>query len=190
MSASRVPTCRQPLAPTGQETGIDLGLESFATLADGTRFTPALLSQGRATLEDGATQGGAPQEGQQPQAQGGQATGQGTPDGEAPAPGLPPQGGASTGAQYDTIYHEDLQTANMLKNHHLAKCIRMPGGAQFLSILAFKAACAGKSSRSRAAAYTSQTCSGCGVVVTKACPSAGTPARTAEQACIATTTPP
>ena len=26
----------QPLPPTGQETGIDLGLESFATLADGT----------------------------------------------------------------------------------------------------------------------------------------------------------
>jgi putative transposase len=31
-----------PLPPTGQETGIDLGLESFATLADGSRiFTPA-----------------------------------------------------------------------------------------------------------------------------------------------------
>jgi len=30
----------QPLAPTGQETGIDLGLESFATLADGTMILP------------------------------------------------------------------------------------------------------------------------------------------------------
>src|SRR5262249_48214069 len=28
-----------PLEPTGQETGIDLGLESFATLADGTIIT-------------------------------------------------------------------------------------------------------------------------------------------------------
>ena len=28
----------------------------------------------------------------------------------------------------DMIYHEDLQTANMLKNHHLAKSIQMPGG--------------------------------------------------------------
>ena len=37
MCASPVRTCRaQPLAPTGQETGIDVGLESFATLADGT----------------------------------------------------------------------------------------------------------------------------------------------------------
>ena len=36
MSASPARTCRCPLAATGQETGIDLGLESFATLADGT----------------------------------------------------------------------------------------------------------------------------------------------------------
>src|SRR5262249_57534662 len=28
----------QPLPPTGQETGIDLGLEAFATLSDGTRI--------------------------------------------------------------------------------------------------------------------------------------------------------
>ena len=33
-SCADVPT--PPLAPTGQDTGIDLGLESFATLADGT----------------------------------------------------------------------------------------------------------------------------------------------------------
>jgi len=34
LSCADVPT--QPLPSTGQETGIDLGLESFATLADGT----------------------------------------------------------------------------------------------------------------------------------------------------------
>src|SRR5258707_10773573 len=34
ISCADVPV--QPLPPTGQETGIDLGLESFATLADGT----------------------------------------------------------------------------------------------------------------------------------------------------------
>ena len=69
--------------------------------------------------------------------------------------------------QYDTMYHEDLQTANMLKNHHLAKSHQDAGWAQFLSILAFKAANAGKQAVAVPPAYTSQTCSGCGVLVAK-----------------------
>jgi putative transposase len=71
--------------------------------------------------------------------------------------------------QYDTIYHEDLQTANMLKNHHLAKSIADAGCSAFLSFLAFKAVCAGKRAAAVPPAYTSQTCSGpnCGVLVAK-----------------------
>ena len=45
----------------------------------------------------------------------------------------------------DTIHHEDLQTANLVRNHHLAKSIHDAGWSQFLSILAFKAAYAGRS---------------------------------------------
>ena len=90
----------------------------------------------------------------------------------------------------DTIDHEDLQTANMVKNHHLAKCISDAGWSQFLSILAAKAAYAGRRVVAVPPAYTSQMCSGCGVIVAKACPSAGILARTAGRACIGTTTPP
>jgi putative transposase len=67
----------------------------------------------------------------------------------------------------DTIYHEDLQTANMVRNRHLAKSISDAGWSQFLSILAFKAACAGKRVIAVPPAFTSQTCSGCGGIVQK-----------------------
>jgi putative transposase len=81
----------------------------------------------------------------------------------------------------DTIYYEELQTANMVRNHHLAKSISDAGWAAFLSILSFKAACAGRRVIAVNPAYTSQTCSGCGVVVAKglsvrwhSCPECGT----------------
>jgi putative transposase len=80
----------------------------------------------------------------------------------------------------DTIYHEDLQTANMLRNHHLAKSIQDAGWAAFLSMLTYKAACAGRRVVAVPPAFTSQICSGCGVLVAKglsvrwhACPECG-----------------
>jgi putative transposase len=69
--------------------------------------------------------------------------------------------------QYDTIYHEDLQTANMVRNHHLATSIQDAGWAAFLSTLTYKAACAGRRVVAVHPAFTSQTCSGCGAVVQK-----------------------
>jgi putative transposase len=65
----------------------------------------------------------------------------------------------------DVIYHEDVQTANMLKNHHLAKSISDAGWSSFLSILTYKAVCAGRELVAVPPAYTSQTCSGCGAIV-------------------------
>jgi putative transposase len=69
--------------------------------------------------------------------------------------------------QYDTVYFEDLQTANMVRNHSLAKSISDAGWSAFLSILVFKAAYAGKQAVAVPPAYTSQRCSGCGRVVWK-----------------------
>jgi putative transposase len=81
----------------------------------------------------------------------------------------------------DVVYHEDLQTAHMLRNHSLAKSIQDAGWSEFLNILAFKAAYAGKRAVAVPPAYTSQTCSGCGVLVSKglsvrwhSCPDCGT----------------
>ena len=77
--------------------------------------------------------------------------------------------------------HEDLQTANMLKNHHLAKSIADAGWRAFLRILSFKAAEAGKTVVAVPPAFTSQACSDCAVLVHKGlsvrwhlCPDRGT----------------
>jgi putative transposase len=67
----------------------------------------------------------------------------------------------------DRISHEDVQTANVVRNHHPAKSISDAGWGAFLAILAFKAACAGKPVIAVSPAYTSQLCSGCGVIVAK-----------------------
>jgi putative transposase len=81
----------------------------------------------------------------------------------------------------DVIYHEALQPANMVKHHHLAKSIQDAGWGAFLTILTHKAACAGRRIVAVNPAYTSQTCSGCGVIVSKglsvrwhSCPDCGT----------------
>jgi putative transposase len=69
--------------------------------------------------------------------------------------------------QNDTIYRENLQVRSMVRNHHLAKSIQDAGWSAFLSILSFKAACAGRSVVAVPPAFTSQRCSGCGILVTK-----------------------
>ena len=81
----------------------------------------------------------------------------------------------------DTLYVEAMQPANLSRRpepkpdgnggyaHNgasqkagLNKSIQDAGWRQFLSILAFKAACAGKRVEAVPPAYTSQDCSGCG----------------------------
>ena len=46
--------------------------------------------------------------------------------------------------QYDTIYHEALRVANLVRNHQFATSISDAGWSGFLTILTFKAASAGK----------------------------------------------
>jgi putative transposase len=83
--------------------------------------------------------------------------------------------------EYDTIYHVELRVSNMMRNHHLAKSIGDAGWSAFLAILSFKAVCAGREVVAVDPAYTSQACSGCGVLVQKGlsvrwheCPECGT----------------
>ncbi len=79
----------------------------------------------------------------------------------------------------DVICHEDLQVANMVKNHNLAKAISDAAWSQFIAILTSKAEEAGRDVIAVDPRGTSQTCI-CGAHVPKAlrdrwhdCPSCG-----------------
>jgi putative transposase len=141
----------RPLLPTGQETGLDLGLEAFATRSDGTRiFSPGWYRKAAALL-----------------AKAHQTVRRQRQD-------VHHKTALALVRATDVLSQEDVQTANLVRNHHLAKSISDAGWAAFLTILSYKAACAGRRVVSVTPAFTSQLCSGCGV----------------ERACIETTTPP
>lgn len=68
---------------------------------------------------------------------------------------------------YSLIALEDLTLAFMTANHHLALSAHDAGLAEFQQLLAYKAEEAGTQVVTVNPAYTSQACSGCGVVVKK-----------------------
>ena len=172
----------QPLPLTGQETGIDLGLESFATLADGTMIhNPRCYRKAERRLKTAQRKVARRKKGSNRRKKAVQLLARAHQTVKRQRQDFQQKTALALVRQYDAIYHEDLQTANMLKNHHLAKSIQDAGWAQFLSILSYKAACAGRRVVAVPPAYTSQTCSGCGVVVSKglsvrwhSCPDCGT----------------
>ena len=184
MSASPAPMCQYSrFPPTGQETGIDLGMEAFATLSDGTRiFSPGWYRKAERALKTAQRRVSRRKKGSNRRRKAVTLLAKAHQTGAPPAAGLSPQDGARPRAAATTrSITRDLQTANMVKNHHLAKSITDAGWAAFLSILTFKAACAGRTVVAVPPAYTSQTCSGCGVLVSKglsvrwhSCPDCGT----------------
>jgi putative transposase len=180
ISCADVPT--QPLEPTGQETGIDLGLESFATLADGTMIhNPRCYRKAERRLKTAQRKVARRKKGSNRRCKAVKLLAKAHQKVRRQRQDFQHKSALQLVRNYDVIYHEDLQAANMLKNHHLAKSIADAGWSQFLSILNHKAACAGRSVVAVNPAYTSQTCSGCGAVVKKelsvrwhACPDCGT----------------
>jgi putative transposase len=180
ISCADVPV--HPLAATGQETGVDMGLESFATFANGKRiFTPSYYRKAEAYLRRCARRVARRQKGSQRRAKAAVLLAKAHQHIANQRRDFHHREAAKLVRAYDIIAYEDLQTANMVRNHHLAKSISDAGWSAFLTILAFKAASAGKRVVAMSPAYTSQRCSGCGVIVAKglsvrwhSCPECGT----------------
>lgn len=165
-SCADVPT--QPLLSTGQETGLDLGLESFATLSDGTMIhNPRCYRRAERRLKTAQRRVARRKQGSHRRRKAVKLLAKAHLTVRRQRQDFQQKTALHLVRRFDTIYHENLQVANMLKNHHLAKSIQDAGWSHFLSILSFKAACAGWRVIAVNPAYTSQICSGCGVVVQK-----------------------
>jgi putative transposase len=172
----------QPLPATGQETGIDLGIEAFATLSDGIRiFSPGWYRKAERVLKTAQRRVSRRKRGSNRRRKAIVLLAKAHQKVRRQRQDFHHKTALALVRENDVIYQEDLQTANMVKNHHLAKSIQDAGWSQFLSILSYKAACAGSSVVAVPPAYTSQRCSGCGVLVSKglsvrwhSCPDCGT----------------
>jgi putative transposase len=178
-SCAEVPT--QPMPLTGQETGIDVGLKVFLITADGLvidnprhhRRTEKRLAKAQRVVSRR-------KKGSQRRKKAVNRCARQYQTVKRQRADFHHKVARQLIQQYDTIYLEDLQVANMVRNRRLAKSITDAGWAQFRSILASKAACAGKRVVAVPAQYTSQDCSGCGErapkslsVRTHVCPNCG-----------------
>jgi putative transposase len=182
ISCAEVPTQRLP--ETGQETGIDLGLASFATLADGTMIhNPRYYRKAEASLRRCQRRVARRKKGSNRRRKAVKLLAKAHQKIRRQRRDFHHKEARQLVEQYDTIYCEELRVRTMVKNHTLAKSISDAGWSAFLAILAFKAAGAGRRVVAVEPAYTSQRCSGpnCAEVIWKGlsvrwheCPGCGT----------------
>ncbi len=158
----------QPLPATGKETGIDVGLESFLTLANGEQVTnPRYCRKAEKRLVKAQRRVSKRKQRSKRRRNAIRLLQRAHQKVARQRRDFHHKIALSLVKQYDTIYFEDLQVTNMVQNHHLAKSIQDAGWSQFCTILVFKAGNAGKQAVAVPPAYTSQVCSGCGALVQK-----------------------
>jgi putative transposase len=179
ISCAEVPTASLP--PSGQETGIDVGLKVFLITADGEIVeNPRHSRNAEKHLAKAQRRVSRRKKGSNRRRKAVALLKRKHQTIQRQRRDFHHKAALALVRQYDTIYLEDLQVATMVRNRHLAKSISDAGWAHFRTILEAKAACAGRRVRTVPAQYTSQNCSGCGERVSKGlsvrthvCPSCG-----------------
>jgi putative transposase len=172
----------QPLPETEQETGVDLGIEAIATRFDSTPiFSPGWYRRAERALKTAQRQVSRRTKGSVRRRKAVHLLAKAHLKVKRQRADFHHKTALALVRANDTISHEDLQVRNMVRNRHHAKSISNAGWAAFLTILSVKAPCAGRSVIAVTPAFTSQRCSGGGVLVAKglsvrwhACPDCGT----------------
>jgi putative transposase len=178
-SCAEIPV--QPLPLTGNETGIDVGLKAFLVTADGEQVAnPRHYRKAEKALAKAQRRVSRRKKGSKRRRKAVHLLARKHQHVRRQRTDFHHKTAMGLLRQYDTIYLEDLQVANLVQNPHLAKSISDAGWAQFRTILESKAACAGRRVVAVPPAYTSQDCSSCGGRVPKSlsirthsCPSCG-----------------
>jgi putative transposase len=179
-SCAEVPT--QPLAPTGKEAGIAVGLQVFLLTADGESVAnPRHYRKAEQALAKAQQRVARRTKGSKRRKKASKLLAKQHPHVRRQRTDFHQKTALALVRQYDVIAHEAMQPANLsrrpapipdgnggyLPNGAARKASRNTsihdaGWGQFLSLLTFKAACAGKRVEAVSPAYTSQDCSGCG----------------------------
>jgi putative transposase len=164
ISCAEVPA--QPLPPTGQETGIDVGLKAFLVTAHGVVFeNPRYLRQAERYLIKCQKRVSRRKQGSHHRRTAVHLLAKAHQEVRRQRADFHHKTALALLRGNDTIYLEDLPVRHLVQNHHLAKSISDAGWAQFRAILEATAACAGRRVLAVHPAYTSQECSSCGTLV-------------------------
>jgi putative transposase len=160
-----------PLPATGQETGIDVALEAFATLAEGTRIAnPCHYRRAEKRLAKAQRRVSRRKRGHKRREKAVQQLTKVHQTVRWQRRDFHPKTALALVRAYDTISHEDVRVANLLRNHYLAKSLADAGWSQFRRILSVTAAWSGREVVAVEPACTSQLWSGCGALVQKGLP--------------------
>ncbi len=184
-SCAEVPI--RPLPPTGQETGIDVGLVHFLTRADGVHVPNTRhLRTAEREVKKAQRRVSRRKKGSTRRRKAAKLLARKHQHVKRQRRDFHHKQALALVRAYDTVSVEAIQPANLSRRpapvpdgnggylHNgasrkagLNTSIQDAGWRQFLSILAFKAACAGKRVEAVPPAYTSQECSGCGERIQK-----------------------
>jgi putative transposase len=152
-----------PFPQTGEQIGVDLGLESFAHLSNGEPIeNPRLYQRAQSKLKKVQRRLSRRRKGSHRRTKARRLLSKAHLKVARARLDFCHKTALDLVRQYDVIYVEKLNIRGMVRNHPLAKAISDAGWGLFLSILRAKAASAGRVVKEVSPAGTSQTCSGCG----------------------------